>query len=104
MADTRLKLGNKESRDLLEANRVNIVRKAIHLATSKNPDTRILAKLLDKILPTLNSSNFTGDLSLHELPNASNDELKKMLAAYAKIDISELEKLAKNKTVKAKDK
>lgn len=51
----------KESKDLLDRNRVLILQKAISMATAtRNPNIPLLLKLLDKILPTLTAAEFEG--------------------------------------------
>lgn len=48
----------KAVNELLGANRVLILQKAITLATKKQPNEKILNKLLDKVLPNISYEDF----------------------------------------------
>jgi len=59
--------GNKELqavRDALRENRDALVRRALRLALAKKPNIPVLLKLLDKVAPSMHTSEVSGMLGL----------------------------------------
>ena len=80
---------NQRTRDIestLDANRNLIVDKAIAMATHRTkPNTTILAKLLDKVLPTLNNNSLDAKLTVNDLPEVSDKDVQEMIVLYGKV-------------------
>ena len=71
----------QEVRNLLESNRNDLVQRALDLALSKDTsktNIALLSKLLDKIIPTLQHTEFKGSIEHKKLEQMSDDELHKI--------------------------
>jgi len=76
---------SEEVHSLLQLNTVNILNKAIALATCKEPNTAILAKLIDKILPTLTSGSLDMNAKIKQsLDDIPENKLKEMVVEFSK--------------------
>lgn len=66
----------------LDENKELIINKAILVATKKNPNTSVLTKLLDKLLPTLSSADIKNSLNepFENVPEKDLEALIKKLA------------------------
>lgn len=92
---------NTEAAEILKLNSVNLVNKAIALATGKEPDRIILSKLIDKILPSLNSGSLDMTAKIKgSLNDLSEETLKDMVVEFSKYAAEANSKLeAKKKKV-----
>ena len=75
----------REVRELLQSNRVDLVQRALDLVLVpdlKETNTVILNKLLDKLVPTLKATEFSGTLTDHrpDFSELSTEELEEVIA------------------------
>lgn len=75
----------QEARDLLSSNSLPLIQKAIKLALDKkSPNTAIMSKLLDKLLPTLTIGSLEVDAKVKgQLQQVPEDQLKKMIKMFS---------------------
>jgi hypothetical protein len=70
---------------LLEENKELLINRAVALATHRTrPNTTILAKLLDKILPTLSSADVKAHLNVDPLEEFTEDDLEQLITRLNK--------------------
>lgn len=66
---------------LLEDNKELLINRAVALATHRTrPNTTLLAKLLDKILPTLSSADVKANLNVDPLETFSIEDLEQIIS------------------------
>jgi len=77
----------QEIRDLLESNKHKLVERAIKLVLTPalaNTNTAILSKLLDKLIPTLQHTQFDGTMEHKTIKEMSDAELYKIANSSSK--------------------
>lgn len=82
----------QEIRDLLESNKNALVQRALDLALSEDTDktnVTILTKLLDKIIPTLQHTEFNGSIEHKKIKEMSDAELYRIANSSSKGNTSE---------------
>lgn len=83
----------KFDKSLLEENSDLIINNAIMLATKKEPNIMILSKLLDKLLPSLSSSQDTVNLKNQQpLASLSEEQIKSLLKSLVKVASNDSDK------------
>jgi len=75
----------RDANALLKDSAVLLLNRALYLATKKDPNTVVLTKLLDKILPTLTDSRVKGAFITMPFSDLPEDQLKQLASEYAKM-------------------
>jgi len=72
-----------EARQLVNLNSSALIQKAITLALAKKCNVAVLIKLVDKILPSLNSSDINANVQGNTVSKMDESQLKQMIAIIA---------------------
>jgi len=72
--------------EVLDDNKEVIINRAVALATHRaRPNTTLLAKLLDKILPTLNSADIKNRIITDPLEDFDVNQLEQLISRLSKL-------------------